>query len=332
MQLVLNTAGLILRVKSGAFSVQQEDEHRLISPKQLHSIAVTAPCLLSTAAVELAAEYGIPIYLFDRIGDATACLRSPYFESIATLRRKQVYFDDGPEAINWVLDIMLEKTDRQIRVLRYLADRRPSRAEQLNQTARQLSERTKTLADLQDQLLGPHTRRLMGWEGQQSRNYWSAVGAALPKEWAFARRSRRPALDGFHAALNYLYGMLYTVVEQALFATGLDPHLGILHVDQHNAPTLAFDLIEPFRPLVDRLLIELCMKRRLQSNQFDQRREGWYLNNAGKRLIIPAFNAWLQTKARMGGRQRTHRLHIYQAAADLASRIRDYPLPAQAEP
>jgi CRISPR-associated protein Cas1 len=53
--------------------------------------------LLSSAAVQLAARSDIPIYFFDRYGDAEACLRSPYFESLATLRRKQVYFSDRKE-------------------------------------------------------------------------------------------------------------------------------------------------------------------------------------------------------------------------------------------
>ena len=43
--------------------------------------------------------------------------------------------------------------------------------------------------------------------------------------------------------------MLYAVVEGGLFASGLDPHLGILHADEYNKPTLAFDMIEPFRPM-----------------------------------------------------------------------------------
>lgn len=61
--------------------------------------------------------------------------------------------------------------------------------------------------------------------------------------------------------LNYYYGMLYTIVEGALFAAELDPHLGILHIDTHNKPVLAFDLIEIFRPWVDALLIETCLKK-----------------------------------------------------------------------
>ena len=125
MQLVLNTVGLLLRVRAGSFWVTADQESRTISPKQLDSIAVTADCMISSAAVDLAVENGISIYFFDRIGDAVGCLRSPYFESLATLRRKQVYFDDSQEAIDWVIDLFRQKTEGQLKVLRHLKDRRP---------------------------------------------------------------------------------------------------------------------------------------------------------------------------------------------------------------
>ena len=101
MQLVLNTMGLTLKVEKGSFLVSTGDESRLISPEALHSIAITSPCLLSSAAIELAADAGIPIYFYDETGDARSCLRSPYFESLATLRRKQVYFSDEPAGAAW---------------------------------------------------------------------------------------------------------------------------------------------------------------------------------------------------------------------------------------
>lgn len=327
MQLVLHTPGLVLKVKAGSFSIKAGEEHRLVSPKQLNSIAVTAGCLISSAAIELAVEHDLPIYFFDEIGDATACLRSPYFESIASLRRKQVYFDDSPGAVEWVLDILKSKTKEQILVLTFLRNRRPSHAEMIQKAETYLQDNIKRLPSSVNLPLDEISAQLMGWEGNQSRKYWEIVSFSLPDMWQFSRRSRRPASDGFNAALNYLYGMLYTIVEQAIFAAGLDPHLGILHVDQYDAPTLAFDLIEPFRPGVDRLLIEQFMSNKVDPSHFDQRGPGWYLNSSGKRLFIPLFNDWLEKRTRFDGRQRKNRLHIYQAAANLARKISDFELP-----
>jgi len=330
MQMVLNTPGLMIKVQAGSFKVFQGKEHRLVSPKQVTSIAVTENCLLSSAAIELAVEFGIPIYFFDRIGDATACLRSPYFESIATLRRQQVYFDDSPEVVQWLLDLFDKKTKSQISHLKYLSNRRTSFNEALQEKAALLSAELSELQAIKvDQVFSQISKDLMSWEAGQSYRYWRAVSDVLPTDWQFPKRSRRPAQDAFNAGINYLYGMLYTVVEQAIFAAGLDPHLGILHSDQYDAPTLAFDLIEPWRPLVDQLLTEQILTKRITTSAFDQRRDGWYLNRFGKGIIIPAFNGWLQEKTRYDGKQRKRQLHIYQSAANLAKRIRQHQIPVK---
>jgi CRISPR-associated protein Cas1 len=109
----------------------------------------------------------------------------------------------------------------------------------------------------------------------------------LPSAYTFSKRTRRPAEDFFNAALNYWYGMLYSVVEGGLFAAGLDPYLGILHADEYQKPTLCFDLIEAFRPWIDRLLIQACLEKKLLKFHFTKNQYGYFLNKTGKAVLIP---------------------------------------------
>ncbi|MBL7790879.1 MAG: CRISPR-associated endonuclease Cas1 [Saprospiraceae bacterium] len=321
MQLVLNTPGLALRVRGGAFEAVAGDQRRPISPEQISSIAVTAGCMLSSAAIELAASAEIPIYIFDETGDAVACMRSPYFESLATLRRKQVYFSDAPEGGAWVLEQFKLKTGHQIEMLEHLAERRPAQKEVLQQKAELLVAEVGDLDALENRPVREWRDELMGWEGNQARTYWQALSDAMPEAWRFEKRSRRPALDPFNAVINYHYGMLYGVVEQALFAAGLDPHLGILHVDEYDRPTLAFDLIEPFRPWIDRLVVDLFLDHKVEIAFFDDRNPGFFLNAAGKRLFIPAFNEWMSREVRWRNMQLDRTAQIFRSAAELARYI-----------
>lgn len=321
MQLVLNTHGLLLKVKDKVFFVTSGDEVRRISPEQVNSIAVTAPCQITSAAIMLAADADIPIYFYDRVGDARSCLRSPYFESLATLRRKQVYFSDTIAGSAWVIEQFQYKTAHQIQVLSYLKNRRSKHKETVDLCIEDLS---KKLEELKEKIELPSPRwsaALMGWEGNQAKKYWQTLSLCLPEEWAFKKRSRRPAKDEFNAMVNYLYGMLYTVVEQAIFAAGLDPHLGILHTDQYDRPTLAFDLIEPFRPWADRLIVEKVMKKQIEPSFFEPFEGGFYLSDNGKRFLIPAFNEWMKQGIRWQSRQTSREAHIYHAAAHLAKTI-----------
>ena len=162
----------------------------------------------------------------------------------------------------------------------------------------------------------------MGWEGQLARKYWSLLGRAVPEAWQFKGRSRRPARDPFNATINYFYGMLYAQVEQALFGAGLDPHLGILHADEYDRPTLAYDLIEPFRPWVDHFVIESAYQIQVElSDCFEAKDNGCWLSRKGKKDLIPAFNEWMQAPIRWEGRQMRRVAHIHRAAAELAKTI-----------
>ncbi len=57
--------------------------------------------------------------------------------------------------------------------------------------------------------------------------------------------------------LNYGYAILRAVVARSLVASGLLPTLGIFHKNQYNAYCLADDIMEPYRPFVDRVVIEI---------------------------------------------------------------------------
>ena len=60
-----------------------------------------------------------------------------------------------------------------------------------------------------------------------------------------------------HKMLNYGYAILRAVVARALVTSGLLPTLGIHHHNRYNAYCLADDIMEPYRPYVDRLVYDI---------------------------------------------------------------------------
>ncbi len=63
---------------------------------------------------------------------------------------------------------------------------------------------------------------------------------------------RDPEGDGLNAVLNYGYAVLRAIVARSLCGAGLHPSLGVHHHNRYDAFCLADDLMEPFRPIVDR--------------------------------------------------------------------------------
>lgn len=62
--------------------------------------------------------------------------------------------------------------------------------------------------------------------------------------------------DSPNQFLNFGYAVLRSLVARAIVETGLLPVLGIFHKNKYNPYCLADDLLEPYRPYVDKLVIE----------------------------------------------------------------------------
>ena len=96
---------------------------------------------------------------------------------------------------------------------------------------------------------------LIGVEGAASAAYFGAFKRLLAGEWRFEKRLRRPPPDPINVMLSFGYTLLAHAAEGAVAATGLDPFAGFLHVVEYNRPSLALDVAEEFRPVVDGVVL-----------------------------------------------------------------------------
>jgi len=88
-------------------------------------------------------------------------------------------------------------------------------------------------------------------EGRAAAYYWKNL---FPKELEFTRdRYGLPPNN----LLNYGYAILRAIIARGLVSSGLLPTLGIHHHNKYNAYCLADDIMEPFRPYVDKIVCEI---------------------------------------------------------------------------
>ncbi|MPL73338.1 CRISPR-associated endonuclease Cas1 [bioreactor metagenome] len=59
---------------------------------------------------------------------------------------------------------------------------------------------------------------------------------------------------------NYAYAILRAITARSLVASGLLPTLGIHHKNRYNSYCLADDIMEPYRPFADKLIIDIIRK------------------------------------------------------------------------
>ncbi|MFG6354466.1 MAG: type II CRISPR-associated endonuclease Cas1 [Alistipes sp.] len=98
----------------------------------------------------------------------------------------------------------------------------------------------------------------LGREGSILKPYWMNVksGDADNREG-----------DAPNSMLNYGYSILRAAVARAIMGSGLFPALGIFHRNRYNAFPLADDIMEPYRPFVDRIVYRLYDEGRLEPDK-----------------------------------------------------------------
>ena len=91
-------------------------------------------------------------------------------------------------------------------------------------------------------------------ESQAARRYWPLL---------FGSGFRRDRFgDMPNPLLNYGYTVLRAAVARAVVSAGLHPTLGIHHHNRNNPMCLVDDLMEPFRPMVDYVVVQLVRSGR----------------------------------------------------------------------
>jgi CRISPR-associated protein Cas1 len=116
-------------------------------------------------------------------------------------------------------------------------------------------------------------------EAKAAGYYWKHL---FPDFLAFSRERYGPPPNNL---LNYGYAILRAVVARSLVASGLLPTLGIFHRNQYNAYCLADDIMEPYRPYVDRLVCHLiCFNGRFLEMTPSMKKQ---------LLELPATDVWI---------------------------------------
>jgi CRISPR-associated protein Cas1 len=113
---------------------------------------------------------------------------------------------------------------------------------------------------------------------------WKGIGRRpIPKDWlqigprtsANGRVGvNRHASHPVNAMLNYAYAILESHVPTEIVTLGYDPTIGYLHTHQKDRAALVFDLMEPLRPVVDRVVLEFVQSQTFQRADFTIRHDG----------------------------------------------------------
>ena len=136
-------------------------------------------------------------------------------------------------------------------------------------------------------------------EARVASAYWKEIMKVIPKEYEFDRReyAKKPygASDKINCMLNYGYAILESECLRAINVVGLDAHVGFLHEMKMGSKSLAYDLQEPFRFLIDLAVISAIEKKKLNDNL--------RLRPSGAKKLIEEIQICFSRKVKFRGKE-----------------------------
>lgn len=121
-------------------------------------------------------------------------------------------------------------------------------------------------------------------EGHAAKVYFNAL---------FGMSFTRTQECAVNAALNYGYSVLLSTVAREIAACGYCSQIGVFHDNRFNAFNLACDLMEPFRPLIDRTV------RDLEFADFGKEQKRELIQTLNKQVLIGEKNQYVVTAIRI---------------------------------
>jgi CRISPR-associated protein Cas1 len=335
MQIYLDSYGAYLNVRNGKFQIAlKQHPAQTFATDDVDVIFLTEGVTVTSDALVLALEKDIPVVFLNYLGQPMGQVWSGKFGSIATIRRNQMRFAECTEGWLWMAQTLASKVDNQALVLRQLADRYPALFTE--KTRKKLGSTLSTLDGLAKNLkrytiTDSDFKRIAmdyrAFEATASRHYFRFLASVMPSEkWRFESRSFQPAQDYFNCMLNYLYGMLYAQVELALVKVGIDPALGILHVDRYNRPPMVYDFIEPYRHWAEIIALDLAIEDAIPEDAFsalpDDDKGGYWLGSKAKGVIINRFLPYLNEPILFKNKQQKRLVVLDMEAQKLATQLK----------
>lgn len=138
---------------------------------------------------------------------------------------------------------------------------------------------------------------ILGVEGACAKEYFPIFGKLLTNEnpsFDFKFRNKRPPLDPINAMLSFLYTLLTREYAAALEVVGLDSYIGYYHTLRSGRASLACDLVEEARCIVERFVISILNLRVVTEKDFEKQISGAiYLSEEGRKKVI---SRWQEKK------------------------------------
>lgn len=328
--LFLLTPGTRVGLQSRALRIEipaRDDEpavYRLLPLVEIERVIIGDATQATTAALAALLELDIPVTFGSWTGRVLGLLRPPSTASAGARLEQYRRCLDSAFCLAQAQTLIEAKILNQRRILQRLAANRSLDVSSANDWFNHLIQHSNRAASAD---------ALRGLEGAASARYFEELARFFPTAFPFERRSRRPPHNPVNAVLSYTHTVLGGEIEATLWACGLDPALGVYHNTEDRRPSLALDMLEPFRaPVCDALAVDMFSHGMLGAEHFERRatdqaedgnQSGCFLTLAGRKKFFVQYERRLERQFtyEFTGQRATLRQLIERQCLDLKKTI-----------
>ena len=254
-------------LKNGKHFYEKDHEIETYFPSRFpyERIIVSGNGILSTTAIKALSQNNINLIFTDSYGNPVSSLNFPMVSGIGSRNRMNQYdtFRDEAKITYLQRQLLQAKFQSQINFLYSLKE----------DSAKMIS----LLKLLIRNIPNCNLRKLVQIESQGSREYFKLYSSFFDEKYQFNTRhsiskTKQNASDVINALLNYGYSVLSSEITKQIVGIGLDPYYSFYHKNHESFQSLTYDLIEPFRWIVEKTVYRLGnaknKKLQIKKNQY----------------------------------------------------------------
>lgn len=276
-----------LRCERSALLIYQNGERLTSVPiDSVERIIVAPHVVLNAGVLGFIASHQVGLLVLNcRYPDRTAQLNGVLTTDVERRVKQYKLLENTVFRLDLSTKIVQAKTLHQFKFLQKALKHRDDLRLPLTKATQQLIQ---TLQNLKNQPVSS-LESLRGVEGSASACYFEALTKLFPPQLNFEHRNRRPPTDPVNACLSLSYTLIHHEAVNALRIVGLEPCVGCYHELYYNRESLACDLMESLRPLIDEWIWGLFRENLLRIEHFSTNDGACLLNKAGKQHFYSAY-------------------------------------------
>lgn len=138
--------------------------------------------------------------------------------------------------------------------------------------------------------------QLMLEEARIRKNYYAHLDTLLPEEFLISERTRRPPRNMGNTLLSFGNSRLYAEIVTECHLTSLNPTISFYHSPSERRFSLTLDISEIFKvPFVDRFVLKITKQGIIKptSQHFSEKGEGILLSEGGRKVFLKEWENWM---------------------------------------